>query len=130
MNPSRRAMAAGAMLLTLLLAQASFAEQPPLGQPEATVKLASVKVWRGLVNTVTGVGEMIRQPVVCTREDGWAGLPVGLINGVFMSVVRTGAGIVDVVTFPIAIDADIGFGSLLNPDYVWQRAQSTDPRAQ
>jgi len=130
MSPSRRAMAAGAFFLTFLLAQASFAEQPTLGEPESSVKLASVKVWRGLVNTVTGVGEIIRQPIVCTREDGWAGLPVGLINGVFMSFVRVGAGIVDVVTFPIAIDAEVGFGSLLNPDYVWQQARPTDPRAQ
>ena len=123
MSLSRRTMVAGACMLAILIAHASFAGQPPLGEPEASVKFASVKVWRGLANTVTGIGEMIRQPILCTREDGWSGFPVGLINGVFMSFVRVGAGIVDVVTFPIILDEKIGYGSMLNPDYVWQSAR-------
>ena len=121
MTHSHRTMAVGAFILASLLAQASFAEQPLLGEPESTVKLASAKLWRGVVNTATGVGEMIRQPILCTMEDGGEGIPVGLINGVFMSFVRVGAGIMEVVTFPIPLDK-IGFGSPMNPDYVWQRA--------
>ncbi len=122
MNHSRRTMVVGACILNILLAQASFAGERLSGEPEASVKFASVKLWRGIVNTVTGVGELIRQPIVCTMEDGGAGVPVGLINGVCMSVVRIGAGLVDVVTFPWALDEKIGFESLMNPDYVWQRA--------
>jgi len=121
MTHSHRTLAVGAFILAALLAQASFAEQPFLGEPESTIKLVSAKLWRGVVNTATGIGEVIRQPIVCTMEDGGAGVPVGLINGVFMSFVRVGAGIMDVVTFPIPLD-NIGFGSPMNPDYVWQRA--------
>ena len=64
---------------------------------------------------------MIRQPIVCTMEDGFGGVPVGLINGVFMSIVRTGSGIMEVVTFPIPLDK-IKYSSPMNPEYVWQSA--------
>lgn len=118
---SRKNLAAGGLILALLLAQASFAQQPLAGEPESSVMLASEKLWRGVVNTFTGVGELIRQPAVCTRENGAAGVPVGIINGVLMSVVRTGAGLLDVVTFPVALDETLGFQSTLNPTYVWQQ---------
>lgn len=122
MTHSRKSRAAGALILTLFLAQASFAEQPLLGEPESTVKLASEKLWRGIVNTATGVGEVIRQPILFTLEEGAAAIPVGLFNGVFMAVVRTGAGLLEVATFPWILDESKGYGSLLNPEYVWQRA--------
>lgn len=122
MTYSRSATAVSAFILTVLFAQASFAAQPALGEPESTVKLASEKFCRGIVNTATGVGEILRQPIVCTMEEGVAGVPVGLVNGVFMAIVRTGVGILEVVTFPVALDEKVGFDSPMNPDYVWQRA--------
>jgi putative exosortase-associated protein (TIGR04073 family) len=122
MTHSRKTMAAGAFILTFFLAQACFAGPPLLGEPESTVKLTSQKLWRGIVNTATGVGELIRQPILCTREEGVAGIPVGLFNGVSMSVLRTGAGLLEVATFPWILDETTGYGSLLNPDYVWQLA--------
>lgn len=119
---SQRKLAAGGIILALLLTQASFAQQPQSGAPEKSVRFASAKLWRGVVNTVTGVGEMVRQPIVCTREDGAIGVPVGIINGVFMSVVRTGAGLLEVFTFPVALDETLEFRSPMNPPYVWQKA--------
>jgi len=122
MTHSRRTMVVGAFILTILFAQASFAGQILLGDPESTVKLASGKLWRGIVNTFTGVGEVIRQPILCTMEDGDKGIPVGLLNGVFMTIMRTGAGLIEVVTFPWALDDTRNYYGLMNPDYVWQRA--------
>ncbi len=112
----------GIALLMVLFSQASFAEQSVAGSPETQTRLASNKLWRGVVNTFTGVGEVIRQPIVCTMDDGLVGVPVGLLNGVFMSVVRTGAGIFEVFTFPVPFNEDIGYESILDPDYVWQKA--------
>ena len=126
MTRKRINLLTGAFILAILFAHSSFAGQPPLGQPETSIKIASVKLWRGFVNTVTGVGELVRQPILCTEEDGIAGFPVGLISGVCMSIVRMGAGIVDMVTFPVAIDDELGYDSLLNPDFVWQRAKQAD----
>jgi len=122
MTRSRKMTVLSILLLTALFAQVSFAEKSLLGDPENATKCASGKLWRGLVNTFTGIGEIIRQPIVCTKEDGWIGVPVGLVNGVVMSVVRTGAGIVEVFTFPVPFDDQVGYDSIINPDYVWQRA--------
>lgn len=120
---SRKVIIAGLCLLTILLAQGSSAEQTKMGDPEYSVKPASVKLWRGIVNTLTGWGELFRQPIVMTQEDGIVGVPTGIINGVFMTLVRTGAGIVEIVTFPVPLDEDLGYDSLMNPDYVWQSAK-------
>jgi putative exosortase-associated protein (TIGR04073 family) len=120
---SRKTVAAGIFLLTVIFSQASFAtECTCLGEPESSVKLASVKLCRGIANIATGWGEIFRQPIVCTMEDGISGIPVGLFNGVFMTIIRTGSGILDVVFFPWALDGNDGYGSLVDPDYVWQCA--------
>jgi putative exosortase-associated protein (TIGR04073 family) len=115
-------MVTGIVLLMVLFSQASFAEQSVSGSPEKQTRPASNKLWRGFVNTFTGIGEIIRQPIVCTMEDGWVGVPVGIINGVYMSVVRTASGIFEVFTFPVPFDEDLGYDSFLDPDYVWQKA--------
>jgi putative exosortase-associated protein (TIGR04073 family) len=118
---SRVKVVAGAFLLAFLFTQVSFAGTS-MGDPEYSVKPASVKLWRGVVNVLTGWGELIRQPVIMTSEDGIVGVPTGLINGVFMTLVRTGAGAIEVVTFPMPLDEELGYDSLMNPDYVWQKA--------
>ncbi len=123
MTHSRRTIVIGISLLTILLAQASFAGEPYLGDPEQATQCASGKLWRGFVNTFTGLGEIIRQPIVCTMDNGPVGVPVGLINGVIMSFVRTGTGILEVITFPVPFDEEIGYDSILDPAYVWQRAK-------
>lgn len=115
-----RKMVTGIILLMVLFSQASFAEKAMMGDPESATKPASNKLWRGFVNTFTGIGEIVRQPIVCTKTDGLVGVPVGLINGVVMSFARTGVGIFEVITFPVPYDDDIGYDSILNPDYVWQ----------
>ena len=122
MAHSRKTLVVGIALLVTLIAQTSVAETSLLGDPESSTKPASVKLWRGIVNTFTGLGEIVRQPIVMTIEDGWIGIPTGLINGVVMTFVRTGSGLVEVFTFPVPFDEEIGYDSLLNPDYVWQRA--------
>ena len=117
-----RKMVTGIIFLIVLFSQASFAEESIAGNPEKQTRPASNKLWRGFVNTFTGLGEIIRQPIVCTQEDGLVGVPVGLINGVVMSFVRTGSGMFEVITFPVPLNDDIGYDSLLDPDYVWQKA--------
>ncbi len=119
---SRKTTVVGILLLTVLFAHVGFAEQSVAGDPEQATAPASEKLLRGLVNTFTGWGELIRQPIVQTMDQGWVGVPVGLINGIVMTVVRTGSGIVEVFTFPVPFDDEIGYESLLNPDYVWQKA--------
>ncbi len=123
MTHSRKITVVGIFLLTILIAQVSFAEQKAAGDPEYATAFAAEKLWRGVVNTFTGWGELIRQPIVQTVDKGWIGVPVGLVNGVFMTVVRTGSGLLEVVTFPVPFDDQIGYDSILNPDYVWQKSK-------
>jgi len=117
-----RKIVAGALFLTLIFAQATFAEDFR-GAAESTSKKISTKLWRGCVNYFTGIGELPRQIILCTQEDGVAGVPVGIINGVFMSVVRTLAGAAEVVTFPFPLDETTGYDSIMEPDYCWQSAE-------
>jgi len=120
---SRKSMVIGIFLLSILLTQVSFADSIVAGDPEYGVRAASTKLWRGVVNFFTSPGEIIRQPIVCTIDDGAAtGVPVGLINGFFMTFVRAGSGVIEVFTFPIPLDDEIGYDSLMDPDYVWQKA--------
>lgn len=122
MTHFRRIQAAGTLILALFLARAACAEQPLSGEPESTVRLASEKLFRGIVNTATGVGEIIRQPIVCVSDEGAVGLPVGIINGVFMSFLRTGVGLLEVASFPLPLSDSLEFRCPLNPTYVWQSA--------
>ena len=119
---SRKVVVVGIFLLTLVLAQSSFADTSVAGDPEYGVRAASTKLWRGFVNFFTSPGEIIRQPIVCTTDDGLVGVPVGLVNGFFMTFVRAGSGVIEVFTFPMPFDDEIGYDSLMDPDYVWQRA--------
>jgi putative exosortase-associated protein (TIGR04073 family) len=121
MTHLRGTLAASALILSVLFAQVACAERNLLGNPEYNAKLASTKLLRGLVNVATGAGELIRQPILCTREDGWPGVPVGIINGIFMTLLRTGGGAIEVVTFPWPAEDTGTYGSLLEPEYVWQR---------
>ncbi len=60
------------------------------------------KFFRGVVNVVTGRGEIPRQlGIHASREGVWKGVPLGLLSGVIMSVVRTGTGVVDTVAFMV-----------------------------
>jgi len=111
MAHSRGTKAIGIILLTLLIAQVSLADTSVAGDPEYGVRAASTKLWRGVVNFFTSPLEIIRQPIVCTMDDGLVGVPVGLVNGFFMTFVRAGSGVIEVFTFPMPLDEEIGYDS-------------------
>jgi len=54
-----------------------------------------------------------------TRREGvWKGVPLGMLSGVIMSVVRTGTGVVDTVAF--MVPAPGYYDPMLDPAYVWK----------
>lgn len=80
-------------------------------------KIAS-KFGRGIINILTGWVEFPIQIVKRTKEDGLgAGLSLGLLEGIGMTVVRTGAGAVDVITFLVPLPGD--YDPLLEPPTVF-----------
>jgi putative exosortase-associated protein (TIGR04073 family) len=85
---------------------------------ESLVSHAGRKFVRGTVNVLTGVGEIPRQMVISYREEGPAFfIPVGLFTGLFMTVVRTTYGAVEIATFMAPLEGT--YNSLIVPAYVW-----------
>ena len=90
---------------------------------ENVVQDMSAKLNRGVVNILTGWGEIPRQMIVSGQDRGWwAVLPVGIPAGAIMTVVRTGVGVFETGTFFIPINDS--YGSIIDPAFVWQKSNS------
>lgn len=75
------------------------------------------KLGRGVANVITGWVEIPKNVYDTTQDENiFMGLTIGLAKGLGMSVIRTGAGIYDAVTFPFPIPQD--YEPLLEPEYV------------
>ncbi len=76
------------------------------------------KLGRGVANTLTGWVELpknIHQTSV--DENVFSGMTLGLAKGAGMTIVRTGAGIFEVATFPFPLPQD--YKPILDPEYVF-----------
>ena len=94
------------MVMVLAVATASYAQDP------------AKKLGRGLANILTGWIELPKNIYDVSVEDNpLAGLTIGLAKGIGMTIVRTGAGIYEVVTFPFPIPED--YGPVLEPEFVF-----------
>lgn len=132
-NPSRLCLLVAVLLVLAVIPQPASAKQRApnsigkLSHAEKTVDHMSKKFWRGMVNVVTGVGEIPRQIGRSCRKDGVGlGLPAGIVNGIIMAPARVGVGAFEVVTFPIPMmpgEADTlapTYAPILTPTFVWQ----------
>ncbi|MBU4377015.1 MAG: exosortase system-associated protein, TIGR04073 family [Candidatus Omnitrophica bacterium] len=94
------------MVMVLAVATVSYAQDP------------AKKLGRGLANILTGWIELPKNIYDTSVEDNpLAGLTIGLAKGIGMTIVRTGAGIYEVVTFPFPIPED--YGPVLEPEFVF-----------
>jgi len=76
------------------------------------------KLGRGLANIVTGWVELPKNIYdTSVEENVLAGLTMGLAKGVGMTIVRTGAGVYETVTFPFPIPED--YQPVLEPEFVF-----------
>ena len=88
--------------------------------PQEVVDGMANKLARGVANVATGWLEFPKQIYITCKEDGFAkGLTVGPIKGLGMTLVRTGAGLGETVTFPIAYPGF--YDPFFDPSYVWQK---------
>lgn len=87
----------------------------------ATVCFANdpfTKLGRGLANTLTGWVELPKNIYSTSVEDNpLAGITLGLAKGAGMTLVRTGAGIFEIATFPFPLPED--YKAILEPEYVF-----------
>jgi len=94
------------MLMVLAVATSSYAQDP------------AKKLGRGLANILTGWIELPKNIYdVSVQDNPLAGLTIGLAKGIGMTIVRTGAGIYEVATFPFPIPED--YGPVLQPEFVF-----------
>ena len=79
------------------------------------------KIYRGLANIITGWIELPKNIYDTSVEDNpLSGLTIGLAKGVGMTIVRTGAGVYETVTFPFPIPE--GYAPVLEPEFVFNKA--------
>jgi putative exosortase-associated protein (TIGR04073 family) len=79
------------------------------------------KLVRGLLNIVSSPVEIARTIHLTTEDssllEGWT---IGLVKGLGSGIVRLGAGVLDLVTFPFNFPDDEK-GPLVDPEFVWQK---------
>ena len=86
--------------------------------PTTRSQLITRKLGRGLANVVTAPLELIRKPFLVGQDDGGlAGMTVGVVQGIGAAVIREGAGLIEVVTFPLPFPNY--FQPLVMPEFVY-----------
>ncbi len=76
------------------------------------------KLGRGVANTLTGWVELPKNIYKTSVEDNaLAGITLGLARGAGMTIVRTGAGIYEIATFPFPLPEN--YKPILEPEYVF-----------
>ena len=79
---------------------------------------AFTKLGRGVANTLTGWVELPKNIYNTSVEDNaFAGMTLGLAKGAGMTLVRTGAGIYEIATFPFPLPEN--YKPILEPEYVF-----------
>ncbi len=103
---SRQVLTAMAVFLMLAITTVCFANDP------------FTKLGRGVANTLTGWVELPKNIHQTSVEDNvLSGITLGLAKGVGMTIVRTGAGIYEIATFPFPLPQD--YRPILEPEYVF-----------
>jgi len=87
-------------------------------QPEMIAEKMAVKLTRGVTNIVTSIVELPKQTILTTRDMGGAGLIVGPIKGIGMTVYRGVVGIAETVFCMVPQPGY--YDPMMDPEYVWQ----------
>ncbi len=79
---------------------------------------AFTKLGRGVANTFTGWVELPKNIYdTSVEENAFAGMTLGLAKGAGMTLVRTGSGIFELVTFPFPLPEE--YKPILEPEYIF-----------
>ena len=86
--------------------------------PMAEAQDPARKLLRGCANLMTGWVELPKNIYdTSVEENVLSGLTMGLAKGIGMTIVRTGAGVYETVTFPFPIPED--YQPVLEPEFVF-----------
>ncbi len=103
-----------APLLLLTLASVASADEQGFDVDKSLHKLG-----RGIANVALGAAELIRTPELVSRREGYLpGVTVGVVQGVWRTLLREAAGVYEVATFFIDVPHD--GAPLIRPEFVWE----------
>ena len=89
-----------------------------LGTSPAYAQDPFTKLGRGVANLLTGWVEIPKNVyTTSTEQNAFVGITGGLFKGIGAGVIRTGAGAVEIITFPFPTAPD--YGPILQPEYVF-----------
>ena len=103
-----------AVWLAVGLVTPVLAEETPPTYAEGSLR----KLGRGIANIATCPGEIFRMTDIVARRDGYlAATTVGLLQGVWRTLLRGGAGVYETLTFFLEQPDD--FQPLIRPEFVF-----------
>ncbi len=106
--------------LILVLFIGAFAMPQAYSDTDLVDDAWEIKFSRGLINLVTSPAEIFRTIRVTSNQDGLPrGLTIGVIKGLSRFIMRAGAGIVEILTFPFDYP-NATKSPLMEPEYVWE----------
>ena len=77
------------------------------------------KLGRGVANTLTGAVEIPKKIYEVSKEENvLLGISWGLAKGIGVGLVRTAAGVYEMLTFPIPAPAD--YEPIIHPEFVFE----------
>lgn len=89
----------------------------PAWAEQDTGRLVMTKLFRGMVNAVTGWMEIPKQMIQTSEKEGLGvGLSWGFIKGIGWAVGRSVAGSYEIVTFPLPVPEN--YRPVMQPEYV------------
>ncbi len=89
-----------------------------MGSTTCFAQDAFTKLGRGVANALTGWVELPKNVYkTSVEENAFSGLSLGFARGAGMSLVRMGAGIYELATFPFPVPES--FKPVLEPEYVF-----------
>lgn len=95
-----------------------LAPPPKVETADTAARSASGKFGRGLVNTLTGWGEMIKCPKEIDRDRGrLLACTWGPLKGIAMTVIRTTVGVLEVGLFFYPLPGN--YDPMLQPEFIW-----------
>jgi len=117
MGMKKRIKVTAATVLILCIAAVAL---PAFAQEGSAIEKMGKKLGRGIVNVVTGWVELPKNIYDTSVETNnpLMGITYGTLKGVGMTVVRTGAGAYDVVTFLFPIPQN--YQPVLKPEFVFE----------
>jgi len=83
------------------------------------------KLGRGIANSLTGWIEIFTTTYESSKENGMTGIVSGIPEGIVKALVRSLAGVYEIVTFPLPVPAD--YKSIIEPEFVQIRQFAVVP---